>query len=168
MILSRIMNQEEIQQAAFDETLVSINDRVLIGSCNMRIDPNKTQRESTYQVVMDTLKLSPCYNSFLVTADVLKIYMQQFWFTITKIKKSSSYQFQLDDQKFQIDVELFQKLLRICLRFPNKEFVKPHPHDSLNPNNLPLFDDDKTNKVVYELHHKAKASPKVEIMDLPE
>ncbi|GKF53852.1 hypothetical protein Tco_0160762 [Tanacetum coccineum] len=32
-----------------------------------------------------------------------------------------------------------------------------------NPNNLLLFDDDKTNKVVYELHHKAKASPEVEI-----
>ncbi|GJR74548.1 hypothetical protein Tco_0086913 [Tanacetum coccineum] len=32
-----------------------------------------------------------------------------------------------------------------------------------NPNNLPLFDDDKTNTVVYELHHKAKASPEVEI-----
>ncbi|GJZ01200.1 hypothetical protein Tco_0519161, partial [Tanacetum coccineum] len=34
----------------------------------------------------------------------------------------------------------------------------------INPNNLPLFDDDKTNKVVYELHHKAKASLEVEII----
>ncbi|GJR44458.1 uncharacterized mitochondrial protein-like protein [Tanacetum coccineum] len=32
-----------------------------------------------------------------------------------------------------------------------------------NPNNLPLFDDDKTNKVMYELHHKAKASHEVEM-----
>ncbi|GJU06240.1 hypothetical protein Tco_1122670 [Tanacetum coccineum] len=36
-------------------------------------------------------------------------------------------------------------------------------HQIKNPNNLPLFDDDKTNKVMYELHHKAKASPKVEM-----
>ncbi|GJZ06876.1 hypothetical protein Tco_0540669 [Tanacetum coccineum] len=105
------MNQEEIQQAALDEALVATNDRVLIGSCNMRIDPNKTQRESTYQVILNNLKLSPCYNAFLITADVLEIYMQQFWFTVTKIKKSSFYRFQLDDQKFQIDVELFQKIL---------------------------------------------------------
>ncbi|GJX08823.1 hypothetical protein Tco_0196755 [Tanacetum coccineum] len=82
------MNQEEIQQAALDEALVATNDRVLIGSCNMRIDPNKTQRESTYQVILNNLKLSPCYNAFLITADVLEIYMQQFWFTVTKSKKS--------------------------------------------------------------------------------
>ncbi|GJV76593.1 hypothetical protein Tco_1508177 [Tanacetum coccineum] len=36
-------------------------------------------------------------------------------------------------------------------------------HQIKNPNNLPLFDDDKTNKVVYELQHKAKASPEVEM-----
>ncbi|GKA57856.1 hypothetical protein Tco_0757044 [Tanacetum coccineum] len=72
----RIMNQEEIQQAALDEALVSTDDRVLIDSCNMRTDPNKTQRESTYQVVLDTLKLSPCYNAFLITADVPEIYIR--------------------------------------------------------------------------------------------
>ncbi|GKE29523.1 hypothetical protein Tco_1444907 [Tanacetum coccineum] len=36
-------------------------------------------------------------------------------------------------------------------------------HQIKNLNNLPPFDDDKTNKVMYELHHKAKASPKVEM-----
>ncbi|GJV61349.1 retrovirus-related pol polyprotein from transposon TNT 1-94 [Tanacetum coccineum] len=36
-------------------------------------------------------------------------------------------------------------------------------HQIKNPNNLPLFDDDKTNKVSYELHHKAKASSEVEM-----
>ncbi|GJS93372.1 ribonuclease H-like domain-containing protein [Tanacetum coccineum] len=36
-------------------------------------------------------------------------------------------------------------------------------NDNLNPKNLPLFDDDKTNKVAYELDHKAKASPEVEM-----
>nr|GEX42044.1 putative RNA-directed DNA polymerase [Tanacetum cinerariifolium] len=76
-----IMNQEKIQQAALNEALVSTDDRVLIGSCNMRTNPNKTQRESTYQVQLDTLKLSSCHNAFLITTDVPEIYMQQFWFT---------------------------------------------------------------------------------------
>ncbi|GKA14395.1 hypothetical protein Tco_0694041 [Tanacetum coccineum] len=39
--------------------------------------------------------------------------------------------------------------------------------NNVNPNNLPLFDDDKTNKVAYELHHKAKASPEVEMQSSP-
>ncbi|GJU22351.1 hypothetical protein Tco_1155693 [Tanacetum coccineum] len=65
----------------------------------MRIDPNKTQKEPTYQVVLDTLALSPYYLAFLITSDVLEIYMQQFWFTISKIKESSSYQFKLDKKR---------------------------------------------------------------------
>ncbi|GKE66061.1 hypothetical protein Tco_1520222 [Tanacetum coccineum] len=70
------MNPEVIKEKALDEALVPTDDRVVIGSCNMRIDPNKTQRESTYQVVLDTLKLSSYYNAFLITADVPEIYMQ--------------------------------------------------------------------------------------------
>ncbi|GKC32873.1 hypothetical protein Tco_1040167 [Tanacetum coccineum] len=87
------MNQEQIQQDALDQALVSIDDQVKIVSCNMKIDPTKKQKEATYQVVLDILKLSPCYNAFLIITNVPQIYMQQFWFTITKIKNSSSYQF---------------------------------------------------------------------------
>nr|GEX42390.1 retrotransposon protein, putative, unclassified [Tanacetum cinerariifolium] len=75
---------------ALDEALVSADDRVKIGSCNMRIDPNKNQLEATYQVVLHILKVSPSYNAFFITVDVPQIYMKQFWFTITKIKNSSS------------------------------------------------------------------------------
>ncbi|GJV92427.1 retrovirus-related pol polyprotein from transposon TNT 1-94 [Tanacetum coccineum] len=86
-------------------------DRVKIGKCNMRIDPTKTQKEATYQVVLDTLSLSPCYNAFLIIANVPEIYMHQFWFTISKIKDSSSYQFKLDKKKCIIGVEVFRKVL---------------------------------------------------------
>ncbi|GJR61430.1 retrovirus-related pol polyprotein from transposon TNT 1-94 [Tanacetum coccineum] len=90
---SIIMTQEQIQQATLDEALVSTDDRVAISSCNMRINPNKPQREPIYQVGLDTLNLSPCYNDFIITADVPEIYMQQFWFTVSKVKNSSLYQF---------------------------------------------------------------------------
>ncbi|GJZ26100.1 hypothetical protein Tco_0570353 [Tanacetum coccineum] len=42
----------------------------------MRIDPAKNQKEAIYQVVLDILKLSSCYNAFLVIADVPEIYIQ--------------------------------------------------------------------------------------------
>ncbi|GJZ66927.1 hypothetical protein Tco_0630167 [Tanacetum coccineum] len=45
------MNQEEIQQAARDQALVPTDDRVKIGSSNMRIDPTMTQNETTELVV---------------------------------------------------------------------------------------------------------------------
>ncbi|GJT44336.1 retrovirus-related pol polyprotein from transposon TNT 1-94 [Tanacetum coccineum] len=129
--IPRIMEQEDLQQAALDEALVPIADQVKIGSCNMRIDPTKNQKEATYQLTLDILKLSSCCNAFLITADVPQIYMQQFWYTISKNKDTSSYQFQLDNQKFEIGVELFQEILRITPRVPNKEFVEPPPHDAL-------------------------------------
>ncbi|GJT09332.1 hypothetical protein Tco_0856374 [Tanacetum coccineum] len=64
----------------------------------MRIDPKKTPKEPTYQVVLDSLALSPLYPAFLITAEVLEIYMHPFWHTITKSKTSSSYK--LPNQEF--------------------------------------------------------------------
>ncbi|GJY78756.1 hypothetical protein Tco_0484557 [Tanacetum coccineum] len=61
----------------------------------MRIDPLMTQKEETFQVILDIIKASPCYNAFLITADVPGIYLQQFWFTVKKIKKTTFYEFDL-------------------------------------------------------------------------
>nr|GEY38290.1 hypothetical protein [Tanacetum cinerariifolium] len=53
---SGIMNQEEMQQAIRDQVLVPSDDRVKIDSSNMRIDPTMTQKEATYQVILDIIK----------------------------------------------------------------------------------------------------------------
>ncbi|GJX94195.1 hypothetical protein Tco_0348781 [Tanacetum coccineum] len=73
------MRQKQAQQAARDEKLVPTEDRVKIGKSNLRMDPTLTQKEETYQVMLDIIKNTPCYNAFLTSADVLVIYMQQFW-----------------------------------------------------------------------------------------
>ncbi|GJQ89058.1 hypothetical protein Tco_0000197 [Tanacetum coccineum] len=125
------MNQQEIQQAAYDETLVPTTERVNISSTNMRIDPTLTQKEETFQVFLDLIKASPCYNAFLVTADVPEIYMQQFWFTVKKIKKTTSYKFDLADKKCKVDAELCRKILGIYLRVPNEDFVVPPSEELL-------------------------------------
>nr|GFA11616.1 hypothetical protein [Tanacetum cinerariifolium] len=57
----------------------------------MRIDPTKTQKEPTYQVVADALALTTRYLAFLITADVSEIYMQQFWMTNRQMRESTSY-----------------------------------------------------------------------------
>ncbi|GJY05932.1 hypothetical protein Tco_0371872 [Tanacetum coccineum] len=80
---------------------------------------------------MDALKLLPCYNAFLVIVDVPEIYMHQFWFTISKIKDSSSYQFKLDNKKFRIDVVDFHEILHICPKVPNQEFIEPPSHEDI-------------------------------------
>ncbi|GJT41485.1 hypothetical protein Tco_0941350 [Tanacetum coccineum] len=77
----------------------------------MRIDPTMTQKKETYQVILDIIKNLVCYNAFLVTADVPEIYMQRFWYSVKKVKKSSFYEFDLDDKKCRVDVEIFKKIL---------------------------------------------------------
>ncbi|GKE13881.1 hypothetical protein Tco_1421458 [Tanacetum coccineum] len=72
------MNLIAAQQIALDNALVAPENRVNIGICNMRIDPTKTPKEPTYQVVLDALALTTCYLAFLIIAKVLEIYMHQF------------------------------------------------------------------------------------------
>ncbi|GJT00282.1 retrovirus-related pol polyprotein from transposon TNT 1-94 [Tanacetum coccineum] len=126
-----IVNPLVAQQVALGDALVTPDNRAVISKCNMRIEPTKTQKEATYQVVLDTLKLSPYYKAFLVTVDVPEIYMHQFWFTISKIKDSSSYQFKLDKKKFKIGVEVFREILQIFPKLPNQEFVEPPSHEEI-------------------------------------
>ncbi|GKE38993.1 hypothetical protein Tco_1462398 [Tanacetum coccineum] len=106
-----------------------MDNRVVTSKSNMRIDPSKTQKEATYQVVLDTLKLSPCYNAFLITTDVPEIYMQQFWFTISKIKHSSSYKFKLVNKSYRVGLEVFREVLQIFSRLQKKKFVEPPSHE---------------------------------------
>ncbi|GJY46728.1 hypothetical protein Tco_0435791 [Tanacetum coccineum] len=121
----RIMNQKEIQQVAREEACVPKTDRVKISTTNMRIDPTTTQKEDTYQVVLDIIKNNTFYKAFLGTADVPEIYMQQFWHIVTKIKESTFYEFKLANKKCQFDVEVFCKALDICPRVYGKEFTVP-------------------------------------------
>ncbi|GJS64787.1 hypothetical protein Tco_0679351 [Tanacetum coccineum] len=119
------MSQEQRQQAAREEKLVPTADRVKISATNMRIEPSVPQKEETFQVILDIIKSSPCFKAFTIIADVPKIYMQQFWFTVKKLKKTPFYEFDLDDKKFQVDVEVFREILGICLKVPSEYFVTP-------------------------------------------
>ncbi|GJW92864.1 hypothetical protein Tco_0172536 [Tanacetum coccineum] len=112
---TRNMNPVAAQQVALDNALVAPEKRLKIEKCNARIKFSKPQRETTYQVTLDVLKLSPCYLAFLITTEVPKIYMHQFWNTIKKIKDTDTYQFKLDKKKFRIDTEVFREILRFVL-----------------------------------------------------
>nr|GEW69477.1 hypothetical protein [Tanacetum cinerariifolium] len=72
------------QQVARDEALVSHAKRLRIGRSNFRLLSDIKSKESTLQLVYDVLRLTPFFKAFLVIADVLKIYMQEFWATATE------------------------------------------------------------------------------------
>nr|GEW00075.1 hypothetical protein [Tanacetum cinerariifolium] len=63
------MNPTAAEQIALDNILVAPEARLTIGKCNSRILFLKPQREATYQITLDALKLSPCYLAFLITTE---------------------------------------------------------------------------------------------------
>ncbi|GKD08242.1 hypothetical protein Tco_1187927 [Tanacetum coccineum] len=113
------MNPIAAKQIALDNTLVALEARLTIGKCNNRILFSKPQREATYQVTLDALKLSPCYLAFLITAEVPEIYTHKFWNSVNKVQSSSSYRFKIDNKKLKIDVEVFRNILQICPKLPD-------------------------------------------------
>nr|GEU50160.1 hypothetical protein [Tanacetum cinerariifolium] len=119
------MNPVATQQVALDNSLVAPKKRQKIEKCNARIVFSKPQREETYQVTLEALKLSPCYPAFVITTEVLEIYKHQFWTTIKKIENSYAYEFKLDKKKFRVDTEVFREILQICPRILNQYFIEP-------------------------------------------
>nr|GFB33583.1 hypothetical protein [Tanacetum cinerariifolium] len=57
---------------ALDNALVPFEKRLKIERCNDRIAFTKPQKEETYQVTLDALKISPSYPAFVITTEVLK------------------------------------------------------------------------------------------------
>nr|GEX99163.1 hypothetical protein [Tanacetum cinerariifolium] len=67
--------------------------------------------------------LCPFFDAFLVTINVPKIYMQEFWATTTV--HYHSIQFKMDTKKHIINLESFRDILHICLRVPDQPFAEP-------------------------------------------
>ncbi|GKE32600.1 hypothetical protein Tco_1451922 [Tanacetum coccineum] len=62
------------QQTKLDLELVPKENRIDIRKCNGRIPRWLTLKEPTFQVILDTIALTPCYPTFLITADVPEIF----------------------------------------------------------------------------------------------
>nr|GFC18337.1 hypothetical protein [Tanacetum cinerariifolium] len=93
-----------------------------IGRSNFRLPSDIQSKESTLQVVYDVLRNSPFFRAFLVTADVLKIYMQEFWAT-AKLHHNSI-RFKMDTKKSVLDLEAFREMLHISPRILSQSFAE--------------------------------------------
>nr|GEV62707.1 hypothetical protein [Tanacetum cinerariifolium] len=111
------------QQVARDEDLVPHAKRLRIGRSNFCLLSNIKSKESTLQLVYDVMHLTPFFKAFLVTADVLEIYMQEFWATASV--HHYSIRFKIDNKKHIVNLESFREMFHICPRLPHQPFVEP-------------------------------------------
>ncbi|GJS94388.1 hypothetical protein Tco_0801356 [Tanacetum coccineum] len=102
---------------------VPFTERVKISSTNIRLETTVPQKEETFQVVIDLVKNSTCFKAFTISADVPKIFMQQFWYSIKKVQGTDSYEFLLDNKKCTVNAEVFRIILDICPRVEGVDFM---------------------------------------------
>ncbi|GJX20339.1 retrovirus-related pol polyprotein from transposon TNT 1-94 [Tanacetum coccineum] len=101
--------------------LVPKENRFDIRKCNGRIPRGFSPRETTFQVTLDAIVLTPCYPAFLITADVLEVYMHQFWNSV--YKHDDFYRFKIDKKKrFKLTLEVFRDIFQICPRVQDQDF----------------------------------------------
>ncbi|GJU76509.1 hypothetical protein Tco_1273579, partial [Tanacetum coccineum] len=126
-----IINTQETQQViARDEKWVPSTERVKISPTNVRLKTTVHQKEETFQVIIDVIKNSTCFKAFTISTEIPKIFMQQFWYTIKKVKDSESYEFLLANKKYIVDAEVFRKILDICPRVKGEEFTEVQDNEA--------------------------------------
>nr|GEZ04091.1 hypothetical protein [Tanacetum cinerariifolium] len=109
MDIKRIMDTTKAQQIALDDALVAPANRLMIGKCNHRLSPTLKSNESTLQVVLDALKLTPLYNAFQITTNVPEIYMQEIWTTV--FIHHTSLRFKMNGRSHTLNMENFRDML---------------------------------------------------------
>ncbi|GJW91807.1 hypothetical protein Tco_0169360, partial [Tanacetum coccineum] len=103
---------------------VPAKERVKISTTNVRLETTVPHKEETFQVIIDVIKNSTCYKAFTISAEVLEIFIHQFWYTIKKFSSTNSYEFLLANKRCLVDVEVFQKILDICPSVQGVNFAK--------------------------------------------
>ncbi|GKF39554.1 hypothetical protein Tco_0119615, partial [Tanacetum coccineum] len=118
-------------QKALDDALVAPADHLEFGKCNMRLKIDIKPKKATFQVVLDAFALTPFYQAFLITVEVLAIYMQEFWATVSVHK--SPIRFTINKKKVSLDADIFREILQFFPRILGQKFVDlPLEHDFLS------------------------------------
>ncbi|GJU06337.1 retrovirus-related pol polyprotein from transposon TNT 1-94 [Tanacetum coccineum] len=119
--LLRITDATRAQQKALDDELVTPANCLKIGKSNLRLSSILKSKEPTLQVALNALKLTPFYNAFEISADVPKIYMQEFWVTVSR--HHSLLRFKLNGKSHTVNVNNFRDMLKICPKRPCKRIT---------------------------------------------
>ncbi|GJY25697.1 hypothetical protein Tco_0400423 [Tanacetum coccineum] len=81
--------------------------------------------------IVGMILLDHCLSHALTaTADVLAVYLQQFWWTVSKVPDTEdTIKFMLDTQQFTYTVDMFRDTLHLPVETPENSFVAP---DNIN------------------------------------
>nr|GEW53916.1 hypothetical protein [Tanacetum cinerariifolium] len=128
-LLEEIMRITKEQQQALDDALIPQEKRLRIGNCNYRLSTTFKPKESTFQISLDVLSLTPFYQAFLISVSVSAIYMHEFRATVSFHKQCIK--FKLNKKNHSFDLETFKDLLQIFPNIPGQKFLHPSFEEEL-------------------------------------
>ncbi|GKD84290.1 hypothetical protein Tco_1351129 [Tanacetum coccineum] len=108
------------------------------------MNPHETQqvavRDEKWVPFTERVKIRST-NAFTISANVLKIFLQQFWYSIKKVQGIDSYEFILANKKCVVNDDVFKMILDICQRVEGVNFTD-------------VLDDDTTLAFLIKLGYK--------------
>ncbi|GJW82085.1 retrovirus-related pol polyprotein from transposon TNT 1-94 [Tanacetum coccineum] len=128
-LINKLGMRKTQQVVARDEKWVPSTKKVKISSTNVRLETTVQQKEEMFQVAINIINKSTCFKAFTIFTYAPEIFMQQFWYTIKKVKESDSYEFLLANKKCIVNVDVFRKIMDICPRVEGEEFSPVQDND---------------------------------------
>nr|GEU74190.1 retrovirus-related Pol polyprotein from transposon TNT 1-94 [Tanacetum cinerariifolium] len=116
-------DSEKLEKLQPKADIVASANRLMIMKCNHQLSCTLKSNEPTLQVVLDALKLTPFYKAFHITANVPKIYMQEFWSTISI--HHTLLHFKMNDKSHTLNLENFKDMLQICPKLLGQKCEDP-------------------------------------------
>ncbi|GJS46798.1 hypothetical protein Tco_0596919 [Tanacetum coccineum] len=111
--MAETFDEQQQQQKLQDDALVPVNEQVKTSISNLRIALEKIQLDVIFKVCLEILKQQSFYYAFIATTDVLEIYMQHFWYTITQELSIQKFYFSMGDQVIEVNEYLLHNALNI-------------------------------------------------------
>ncbi|GJX89445.1 hypothetical protein Tco_0341459 [Tanacetum coccineum] len=98
---------------------------VPIGKSNRYLDVERLQSNPIYKIAVDILKHTNFFRVFTASSTTPSIYIQQFWDTVRYDNKTGSYNYQLDEQWFNLTKDTLKDALQITPVDTNNAFSSP-------------------------------------------
>ncbi|GJX16191.1 hypothetical protein Tco_0217023 [Tanacetum coccineum] len=114
-----------------EEELLPKDRQVGLSSSNVRIDNKEVFTDPIHQLVIAILKSHIIYNSLILTATVPAIYIHQFWHIVSENEAKKKFFFQLDNQRFEVRVDLIRIVLQLTPTRLDQLYTTPTSKKSL-------------------------------------
>ncbi|GKF05165.1 hypothetical protein Tco_0035833 [Tanacetum coccineum] len=114
-----------------DEQILPFNAWLPVGKGNLLLDLQRLQKNPIFRISVDILQITNFFRAFTASANVPTFYIQPFWNTLVQDAKTGTYSFQLDEQWFTLNVDLFRKALKITPVDTTYPFVSPPAGDQV-------------------------------------